>query len=287
MVDFHTIHALRNSRAGRQITKKPNKKKRPPKTFFPVPVEVAYEKVLVDYVNEIGDIANNLIIPFIPGLINERNAELPPDARVKNDGWEESIDRLSLTYNFKVNAIPFNEKANATIMANATDVWNTRQWNRVMQSTFGTNIFKREPWLNSTLKSTVSENVQLIGKMTDDNIRSIQGIVQRGIRGGETSKTIGKNIQEQTNTTRNRARLIARDQVSKLNGTLTELRQVDVGVSKYTWRDSDDRRVRPTHQQNDGKVFTWNKAPSTGHPGQDIQCRCTAEAIFDETIDEL
>ena len=98
MADFNTLHALRSARAGRQITRKPNKNKRPPKTFFPVPVEVAYEKVLVEYVNEIGDIANNLIIPFIPGLIDERNAELPPDARVKNDGWEESIDRLSLTY---------------------------------------------------------------------------------------------------------------------------------------------------------------------------------------------
>lgn len=77
-----------------------------------------------------------------------------------------------------------------------------------------------------------------------------------------------------------RARLIARDQVSKATGELNKLRQREVGVSRYRWT-SGDERVRPDHEANSGKVFEWSSPPSTGHPGEDVQCRCTAVAIVD------
>jgi len=41
--------------------------------------------------------------------------------------------------------------------------------------------------------------------------------------------------------------------------------------------------VRPTHAQNHGGRFYWNKPPATGHPGEDILCRCVAMAIIDPT----
>jgi len=35
--------------------------------------------------------------------------------------------------------------------------------------------------------------------------------------------------------------------------------------------------VRPEHEANDGKIFVWNDPPPTGHPGDEIGCRCWAE----------
>ena len=77
------------------------------------------------------------------------------------------------------------------------------------------------------------------------------------------------------------ARVIARDQTTKAIGALTELRQHEMGVERYRWSTSGDERVRPTHQSNSGRVFRWDSPPAdTGHPGNDVMCRCVAEALF-------
>lgn len=47
----------------------------------------------------------------------------------------------------------------------------------------------------------------------------------------------------------------------------------------YIWRTQEDNRVRPSHAANNGKVFSYNKIPPTGHPGEDYYCRCYAEEI--------
>ena len=92
-----------------------------------------------------------------------------------------------------------------------------------------------------------------------------------------------------------RARLIARDQTSKLTGTLNRVRQEAIGVEEYVWRTVQDRRVvgNPTgeypigndkhmdHYHREGKRFRWNQPPPDGFPGQAIQCRCWAEPILD------
>lgn len=77
------------------------------------------------------------------------------------------------------------------------------------------------------------------------------------------------------------ARRIARDQTSKLVGQLNMERQTEVGVTEYIWRTVEDRRVRQSHRANNGRKFTWSDGPAfTGHPGEDIMCRCRAEGII-------
>jgi len=82
-----------------------------------------------------------------------------------------------------------------------------------------------------------------------------------------------------------KARRIARDQVSKLNANLNEIRQVDAGVTSYIWRTAQDERVRDSHAEKDGEIFEWDAPPAdTGHPGDDIQCRCYAEPYFGNLV---
>ena len=40
--------------------------------------------------------------------------------------------------------------------------------------------------------------------------------------------------------------------------------------------------VRPSHAENDGKIFSWDTPPATGHPGEDHNCRCTAVPLPDD-----
>ena len=54
-----------------------------------------------------------------------------------------------------------------------------------------------------------------------------------------------------------------------------------MGIEEYRWRTSKDERVRATHAANEGKVFRWDTPPAeTGHPGNDVQCRCDARPII-------
>lgn len=48
-------------------------------------------------------------------------------------------------------------------------------------------------------------------------------------------------------------------------------------ATHYIWRTKHDGRVRSEHAVNDGKLFSWNERPVTGHPGEEYNCRCVAE----------
>ena len=53
--------------------------------------------------------------------------------------------------------------------------------------------------------------------------------------------------------------------------------QQKLGITHYTWRTSQDERVRHEHVLRDGRRFAWDNPPDDGHPGQPIRCRCVAE----------
>lgn len=125
-------------------------------------------------------------------------------------------------------------------------------------------------------------NADLITSMNTRYLNGVSKMVEKAVREGQTTRDLTKALQGRFQVARRHARLIARDQVSKLNGRITEARQTSLGVEYYRWSTSNDDRVRPTHVENDGKVFAWSSPPpETGHPGQDIQCRCVAIPIFD------
>lgn len=44
----------------------------------------------------------------------------------------------------------------------------------------------------------------------------------------------------------------------------------------YVWYTRDDDKVRESHAQRQGQVFSWDNPPEGGHPGEDYGCRCLA-----------
>ena len=90
---------------------------------------------------------------------------------------------------------------------------------------------------------------------------------------------------------RNRARLIARDQLSKTASALDRKRARQLGADFYQWRSVSDSRVRPDHREYHGKYFRKDGkqvdqngklipgalATQDGEqPGDAVQCRCVA-----------
>ena len=149
-------------------------------------------------------------------------------------------------------------------------------------------------------------NVDLITSIPVNALEEVSRVVDDAWTAGERVETLRGKISERFDVSRSRADLIARDQVLKLNGQITQERQQAAGVTTYVWTTSGDERVRGNpglkqrggadHYRLNGKTFRWDAPPvtnpdtgETNAPGQDYQCRCVAQpvlAFLDEADDE-
>lgn len=97
-----------------------------------------------------------------------------------------------------------------------------------------------------------------------------------------TKDGVPTQVGQRTVSTKKHARLIARDQIEKLNGQLGETRQRVAGVEKFSWQTQQDDRVRAEHEELQGKIFTWAEGSNGIFPGQPINCRCWPGAVVDK-----
>lgn len=130
-------------------------------------------------------------------------------------------------------------------------------------------------------------NVGLIKTLQGKQLEEIRGILEKAEATGIRVEVLRSQLMDRFDVSKSRADLIARDQVLKLNGELTEKRQTQAGISRYKWSTSNDERVRDMHDDLDDKEFSWDDPPVTdakgnrNHPGGDYQCRCIAIPILD------
>ena len=148
-----------------------------------------------------------------------------------------------------------------------------------------------DPAIKRALRARIDENVRLIGNVSDRTHTRLRGRIMTSfqkasrIQAGNVPahdfrRLVSKAVHTERRTTMSSMRLIARDQTTKAIGALTEIRQTSLGLTQYRWLTQGDSDVRPTHAAQGGNVYDWASPPSTGHPGQDINCRCTAQAII-------
>ena len=241
---------------------------------------------------------------FIIGLLRELDADIKEVVNANADAWVAAWSAES-----GINVVSWSDDASGDFrgiidrmlgrlstrvppatakVARDTSEYNKRQWRDSLRAAYGVDVVRAEPWLASQLASWEKENLSLITNMSQNRIASVQGIVQRAVGSGTRASSLVDQVSKSLDVGRGRAKTIARDQVSKLNANLTQIRQRDAGVEEYEWSTSRDERVRPTHRANEGKRFKWSEPPAaTGHPGHDINCRCVAMPVFQEIEDML
>src|SRR3989304_3503720 len=144
------------------------------------------------------------------------------------------------------------------------------------------NPFINNPKLSQSINDFVSENVRLIKNFGNQGADRLTTLINDSVRQGQSIKTIKDHLKTEFGFGENKAKLIARDQVGKFHGNLTQIQHLEAGIDKYIWQTAQDERVRPKHRERNKKVFSWDKPPSDGHPGQPIQCRCVALPYFDD-----
>jgi len=130
----------------------------------------------------------------------------------------------------------------------------------------------------------VSDNASLIKSIPTTAADRAQAIVQQMVENGQRWETIAKQLEKELDITKNRAQLIARDQVSKYNGALNQANQKAAGINRYAWRGVKDNRERPEHLALEGQVFSWDQPSHLGNPGEPIRCRCWAEPVTSDSV---
>lgn len=182
--------------------------------------------------------------------------------------------------------------------------FNGTQYNKSTKSALGINFPSDESWWPDARKMWQDTNYEIVRSDIKKYISDINSATEQAVTNGWSVKALTDKIMAlDSKITKSRAAFIARDQIGKLNGTITQKRMQDIGLTMYEWGSSSDERVRQSHAIMDGKLCRWDDAtvysedggktwkprPAGAvlmHPGMDYQCRCTAYTWFNELIDE-
>ena len=266
------------------------------KTTFnnPDSQEREYVRLLLRYSKQLQADVNRVLLPRLDDIVVQYKVES------RSDSWIDTLDslmaelaRLALeTLGSVVTRLPgqfnavskFNEgQFKLVVKANTGLTLPPVMPGAPSSSLLGVNVFRSEPFLKPLAEGWISENTALIKSLPTRLHPELEGIVRRGVMNGQSVKDIKDQIKARYGVTDYRAKLIAQDQTLKLNADLTRYRLQSVGVERYIWRSVQDSRVRPEHADRNGNEYTWKEGPPNGsHPGQEVRCRCRAEAIWDE-----
>lgn len=258
----------------------------------PAALEISYRKKLRAIIEAAHRLVRSMLYPELERIHAEARA-IRGDTR-QDSTYSEKVDlifqamRASLAGQFSDERIKQMAKEQA---AKVSD-FSRRNVTRILANAIGVDIFLAEPYLKAEMDQFVQSNVDLITTVKDSYLSQIKQTVMRGIQTGTRVEDLKDEIEARYKPAQNHAELIARDQVTKFNGQLNQLRQREVGVEKYIWSTSKDERVRgnpsgkypdadPSHWEREGKVFSWAEPPEDGHPGEPIQCRCIAIPVID------
>lgn len=256
--------------------------RKPARQPYPLAIERGYARRL----SEMVDILNGLIERY---LLSSLEMVVGEAKTIRADDYMDTLDSIVETVREEFgDRYPEAEiRAMAAGPATSLSDFNRGQLTRILSNALGVDVFFTEPYLEAEGKRFISENVDLITSIPRDHLREVRMTVTNAIAKGQTTRETIKEIKKRwgdvlKDKPKNRARLIARDQSGKFFGRMNQLRQTELGIGDYRWRTVKDERVRPSHREKDGKIFSWSKPPSdTGHPGEDYQCRCIAEPVLD------
>lgn len=208
--------------------------------------------------------------------------------RLHQDGIFDWLERVfnELLTSMMFHVSPHKVQKMVRKSLDETNQFNKKQFHKMLKKAYGVDIFTAENGLSDKLKLFELQNINLIKSIPTQLHEKLRYKFVEAVQKGKRWETLVDEVQELGQVTRNRAKLIARDQIGKLNGQLTKIRQEEIGVKQYIWRTSLDERVRKLHVHREGETFDWANPPDDGHPGEPIRCRCYAEAVL-PTLDEL
>lgn len=244
-----------------------------PPTRYPFSVEQQYAKDLLKLIDEVEQMVmlhyKRVIVPQL------KNYRVDDDELNTIQRILEIIRALSLNVfsdNNIVNiANRFVNNLNLFNMKNITD----------QARIAGISIVQDTPKLKDFVKSSVTQNVSYIKSIESNLLDKVSTLIFEETVKGTASKQIQEQLMQSFNVSRSKAEFIAVDQSGSIFGQLTKERHTSIGVEKFTWLSAGDKRVRPEHQNYNGKTYTYKDGANGKTPGSDYRCRCVGQPVFE------
>lgn len=241
----------------------------------PTPLEIEYE-------NKMALIQKHLVSEVKRGFFtNLRSLKVKRLNSLDQSYWrdiKDIINRIKMSHKKFLTQLDLRQML--MNLANKTLNFNGRQLNRILEKK-GEKTPRTNPNFQDTIDTFVESNISVIKSIETRYLDEVEQIVLQGVNNAQRIEDIASQIAQRGLVSVSRAKFIARDQVAKVNAQIAEARQRNLGIKRYVWRTSRDERVRDSHRDREGKVFSWNKPPEGGHPGIDYGCRCTSEPIIE------
>jgi uncharacterized protein with gpF-like domain len=136
------------------------------------------------------------------------------------------------------------------------------------------------------LQASMGMNVGLIRSIPSQYLAQVEKYVYEATSAGFDLATLTDNLQHTYHISRNRAKLIARDQANKANAVIEQARRKELGVKKGIWQHSSAaKEPRQSHVKAHGKEFDIDKGMYLDGkwvlPGEEINCGCTSRSIIE------
>jgi uncharacterized protein with gpF-like domain len=201
-------------------------------------------------------------------------------------------------------------------IADTMNKFNSKQWDKAAKIELGVEFPVYEDWWPDLKEIWANENYKLITSSARKYIDRVNQQVENAVTNGWSVGQLTQAIMKISHSIRDTdASRIARDQIGKLNGQVTQARMEAVGLDMYIWSTSGDERVRGdpgglypnarySHYAMDGRLCRWDDPTVYSedggkhwlprhsdwvqlHPGYDINCRCTALSYWNELVEEV
>jgi len=122
--------------------------------------------------------------------------------------------------------------------------------------------------------------LEAAGRVTEIQQRAMQAMIN-----GERPDQLYEMIMQSGQVAAGRARMIARTEIGRATGALTQARALAVGSEGYWWR-IEGAGTRDSHRRMKDRFVRWDNPPTldgmTGHAGCLPNCKCWSEVHIPE-----
>ena len=239
----------------------------PKKTWqYPMAVERGYKQWLKKYVNSlINSIKDNLapIQSFIA-------------SHYRQDDDESYDTQLAIAISSAIQASMTQDQVETALMNlyTETDIYNKGQIEAVYKSLGQAPIVYSGDAENTLRSQFTQQNRMLVESISTDIKTKLIYEVNNQVNNGYDEAEIIAVVNKAKEQAYKRADKIAHNEIGNLDGRMCKQRQLANGITHYQWRTVRDERVRPWHEEREGKIFSWDKPPFDGHPREAPFCRC-------------
>jgi SPP1 gp7 family putative phage head morphogenesis protein len=292
-------------------------KKKPTKNLtskraYPFGIENELYRKLKGFFKPLTDYVNKYLDENLESLLRGDSTEIRLDT-MPGDSFRNIIYNLEnwlSVYMPDISDLPEDSNNNVILTslgktADEAKKFGDKEFTRIIEKGIHVTPPISSPWWEDMKNSWAEDNYTLITSNAKKYVSQINTFTEQAIVNGLSPAKLKEQIKKATEGLSDKhCKLLARDQMGKLNGQITEAQMQEVGLDLYVWSTSYDDRVRDSHALMEGLLCRWDDAsvcsydngktwvarPSGAvdlHPGQDIQCRCVALSFYPELEAEM